>query len=191
MSLFKQLTRLSVTAMDVAHAREFYSDTLGLEEIPRPAFNFPGIWYSLDGDLQLHISLNDQLVRPAIEREKIEARYPHFAPWTAGSGPAALARATPRARSGGGPWERSFSRYPWQDDAMLPHPLRPVPDFLYGTEPGVSLQSVMRRWVATATTRPFALIAMRHTGSGSGSTAAGSPEAMVCSTTPSDPLTAR
>jgi len=62
MSLFKQLTRLSVTAMDVVQAREF---TLGLEEIPRPAFNFPGIWYSLDGDLQLHISLNDQLVRPA------------------------------------------------------------------------------------------------------------------------------
>jgi hypothetical protein len=48
MSLFKQLTRLSVTAMDVAQAREFYSDTLGLEEIPRPAFNFPGIWYSLE-----------------------------------------------------------------------------------------------------------------------------------------------
>ena len=39
--------------------------------------------------------------------------------------------------------------------------------------PGVSLQSVMRCWVATATTPPFPLIAMRHTGSGSGRTAAG------------------
>jgi hypothetical protein len=36
----------------------------------------------LGGDLQLHIILNDELVRPAVEREKIEARYPHFALWT-------------------------------------------------------------------------------------------------------------
>src|SRR5687767_2755767 len=82
MSLFKQFTHVSVTVTDVAKAREFYSDTLGFQEISRPAFNFPGIWYSLGGDLQLHIILNDQLVRPAVERERIEARYPHFALWT-------------------------------------------------------------------------------------------------------------
>ena len=82
MSLFKQFTHVSVTVTDVAKAREFYSDTLGFEEIPRRAFNFPVIWYSLGGDLQLHIILNDQLVRPAVERERIEARYAHFALWT-------------------------------------------------------------------------------------------------------------
>ena len=82
MSLFKQLSHVSVTVTDIAKAREFYSNTLGLEEIPRPAFEFPGIWYSLGGDLQLHIILNDQLVRPAGEREPIQARYPHFALWT-------------------------------------------------------------------------------------------------------------
>jgi catechol 2,3-dioxygenase-like lactoylglutathione lyase family enzyme len=82
MSLFKQLTHVSVTVTDVAKAREFYSQTLGLQEIPRPAFEFPGIWYSLGGDLQLHIILNDQLVRPAVERETIRAQYPHFALWT-------------------------------------------------------------------------------------------------------------
>jgi catechol 2,3-dioxygenase-like lactoylglutathione lyase family enzyme len=82
MSLFRQFTHVSITVTDVAKAREFYSDTLGLQEIARPAFNFPGIWYSLGGELQLHIILNDQLVRPAVEREKIEARYPHFALWT-------------------------------------------------------------------------------------------------------------
>jgi catechol 2,3-dioxygenase-like lactoylglutathione lyase family enzyme len=82
MSLFKQLTHVSVTVTDVARAREFYSNVLGFEEIARPAFDFPGIWYSLGGDLQLHIILNDQLVRPAGERERIVARYPHFALWT-------------------------------------------------------------------------------------------------------------
>ena len=82
MSLFKILSHVSVTVTDVAKARDFYTGVLGFPEIPRPAFDFPGIWYSLGGDLQLHIILNDQLVRPAGEREKIVARYPHFALWT-------------------------------------------------------------------------------------------------------------
>jgi catechol 2,3-dioxygenase-like lactoylglutathione lyase family enzyme len=82
MGLFRQLTHVSVTVTDVGKARRFYSDALGLEEIPRPAFNFPGVWYSLGGDLQLHIILNDRLVRPAVERETIQAQYPHFALWT-------------------------------------------------------------------------------------------------------------
>src|SRR2546428_4992931 len=82
MSLFNRFTHVSVTVTDVAKAREFYSNVLGFQEIARPAFNFPGIWYSLGGDLQLHIILNDALVRPAVERETIEARYPHFALWT-------------------------------------------------------------------------------------------------------------
>jgi catechol 2,3-dioxygenase-like lactoylglutathione lyase family enzyme len=81
-SLFRQFTHVSITVTDVTKAREFYSGVLGLQEIDRPAFNFPGIWYSLGGDLQLHIILNDGLVRPAVERETIEARYPHFALWT-------------------------------------------------------------------------------------------------------------
>ena len=82
MSLFKELNHVSITVTDVAKAREFYTGQLGLEEIPRPAFDFPGIWYSLGGGLSLHIILNDQLVRDATEREKIVARYPHFALWT-------------------------------------------------------------------------------------------------------------
>jgi len=41
MSLFKELNHVSITVTDVAKAREFYSDTLGLQEIARPAFNFP------------------------------------------------------------------------------------------------------------------------------------------------------
>jgi catechol 2,3-dioxygenase-like lactoylglutathione lyase family enzyme len=82
MSLFKELNHVSITVTDVAKAREFYTGVLGFQEIPRPAFDFPGIWYSLNAGLSLHIILNDQLVRPAVEREKIEARYGHFALWT-------------------------------------------------------------------------------------------------------------
>jgi glyoxylase I family protein len=82
MKLFSELNHVSITVTDVAKAREFYTGVLGLEEIARPAFDFPGIWYSLGKGLSLHIILNDQLVRPAVEREKISARYPHFALWT-------------------------------------------------------------------------------------------------------------
>ena len=80
--LFKILSHVSVTVTDVAKARDFYTGVLGFPEIPRPAFDFPGIWYSLGGDLQLHIILNDQLVRDPSERDRIVARYPHFALWT-------------------------------------------------------------------------------------------------------------
>ena len=82
MKLFKDLNHVSITVTDVAKAREFYTGTLGLEEIPRPAFDCPGIWYSLGNGLSLHIILNDQLVRPAVDRKKITARYAHFAVWT-------------------------------------------------------------------------------------------------------------
>ena len=82
MKLFKEVNHVSITVTDVEKARGFYTGVLGLEEIPRPAFNFPGIWYSLNNGLSLHIILNDQLLRPAVERERIEARYPHFALWT-------------------------------------------------------------------------------------------------------------
>jgi len=82
MSLFKQIQHVSITVTDVEKARDFYTRTLGFQEIARPAFDFPGIWYSLGGDLQLHIILNEELVKPAVERETITARYGHFALWT-------------------------------------------------------------------------------------------------------------
>jgi catechol 2,3-dioxygenase-like lactoylglutathione lyase family enzyme len=80
--LFTALNHVSITVTDVAKAREFYTGLLGLREIPRPAFDFPGIWHDLGTGLSLHIILNDQLVRPAVERETIQARYAHFALWT-------------------------------------------------------------------------------------------------------------
>ena len=79
---FKILSHVSVTVTDVTKARDFYSGVLGFQEISRPAFDFPGIWYGIGNGLSLHIILNDELVRPAVERETIEARYAHFALWT-------------------------------------------------------------------------------------------------------------
>ena len=48
------LHHVSVSVTDLKRAKQFYGDALGLEEIARPPFDFPGAWYRL-GDRQLHL----------------------------------------------------------------------------------------------------------------------------------------
>ena len=79
---FKIFSHVSVTVTDLEKAEAFYGGVLGLQQVPRPDFGFPGVWYSLGGDLQLHIIVNEKLTRPPVERESFELRYPHFALWT-------------------------------------------------------------------------------------------------------------
>ena len=79
---FKAFSHVSVTVTDLEKAKAFYGDLFGLGEIPRPDFDFPGAWYSLGGDLQLHIMVNEKLTRPPVERESFEVCYPHVALWT-------------------------------------------------------------------------------------------------------------
>ena len=72
---------VSVCVTDLERARAFYGGTLGLKEIPRPAFDFPGVWYGLDGDIALHIMVTDRRPRRP-DRERFDLVYPHFALWT-------------------------------------------------------------------------------------------------------------
>jgi len=44
----------SLDTEDVERARGFYGDLLGLDEIERPDFGFPGAWYQA-GPVQLHL----------------------------------------------------------------------------------------------------------------------------------------
>jgi catechol 2,3-dioxygenase-like lactoylglutathione lyase family enzyme len=44
MGLFKHMSHVSITVTDIQKTRDFYTGTLGFQEIPRPAFDFPGIW---------------------------------------------------------------------------------------------------------------------------------------------------
>jgi catechol 2,3-dioxygenase-like lactoylglutathione lyase family enzyme len=46
---FQTFSHVSVTVTDVEKARWFYGQVLGLSELPRPDFGFPGIWYRLAG----------------------------------------------------------------------------------------------------------------------------------------------
>jgi glyoxylase I family protein len=48
------LHHVSISVTDLTRARHFYGEVLGLLEITRPPFDFPGAWYQL-GDRQLHL----------------------------------------------------------------------------------------------------------------------------------------
>jgi len=56
-----------ITVKDLARARRFYSELLGLKEIARPDLGFPGIWYGI-GACQLHLMVPPE-GRPAGEPE--------------------------------------------------------------------------------------------------------------------------
>jgi catechol 2,3-dioxygenase-like lactoylglutathione lyase family enzyme len=80
---FERLSHVSVTVSDLEKARRFYGGLLGLREIPRPDFGFPGVWYRLGGDLELHvIVIETGSARPA-EPRPFDIRDRHFALWVA------------------------------------------------------------------------------------------------------------
>ena len=76
---FTAVSHISVTVTKLEDAKAFYGGVLGLREIPRPDFRFPGAWYALDGDLALHVTVKDAMpVRPTDPR-RFDTRDPHFA----------------------------------------------------------------------------------------------------------------
>jgi len=53
--LFLQLNHVALHVADLEKSVAFYRDVLRLEPIPRPAFNFPGAWFRLGVDQDLHL----------------------------------------------------------------------------------------------------------------------------------------
>jgi catechol 2,3-dioxygenase-like lactoylglutathione lyase family enzyme len=50
-----ELNHIAIYVTDVKRSREFYRDVLQLEQIARPAFNFPGAWFRLGSQQELHL----------------------------------------------------------------------------------------------------------------------------------------
>jgi len=44
---------VTLICADLAATRRFYVDVLGMSEVPRPAFGFPGLWFQ-SGHVQIH-----------------------------------------------------------------------------------------------------------------------------------------
>jgi catechol 2,3-dioxygenase-like lactoylglutathione lyase family enzyme len=68
---------VSLTVTDLERSRRFYRHILGLPEIPRPPFNFPGAWFQLGAGQQLHLIVH---TNPTFRTGKdLETRDLHFA----------------------------------------------------------------------------------------------------------------
>ena len=52
--IVKRAHHVSISVSDIEKARAFYGELLGLAEVERPDFGFPGAWYAA-GDVQLHL----------------------------------------------------------------------------------------------------------------------------------------
>jgi glyoxylase I family protein len=70
------LHHVSIPVTDLTRAKRFYSDILGLREIPRPPFDFEGAWYQL-GDRQLHLIVHPG-TRTLRGTTAIDSRDGHF-----------------------------------------------------------------------------------------------------------------
>jgi len=53
-----ELNHIAIYVTDVKRSGEFYLEVLELEPIPRPAFNFPGAWFRLGTNQELHLIAN-------------------------------------------------------------------------------------------------------------------------------------
>jgi catechol 2,3-dioxygenase-like lactoylglutathione lyase family enzyme len=73
----QSLHHVTLTATDLDRARQFYREVLGLKEIDRPPFPFPGAWFEVAGGQQLHLIVHGDAT---LRGEKgIDTRDNHFA----------------------------------------------------------------------------------------------------------------
>ncbi|MBI1901925.1 MAG: DUF1805 domain-containing protein [Planctomycetia bacterium] len=50
----RTLDHVTVVVSDLDRSRKFYCGILGMREVPRPTFSFPGLWFQA-GDTQIHL----------------------------------------------------------------------------------------------------------------------------------------
>jgi glyoxylase I family protein len=53
------LHHVAVCVTDIDRAKRFYAEVLGLQEVARPDFPFPGAWYELPNGTQIHLIVHD------------------------------------------------------------------------------------------------------------------------------------
>jgi glyoxylase I family protein len=51
---------VSLPVTDLERSKRFYSEVLGLREIERPPFDFPGAWFNVGGQQHLHLIVSER-----------------------------------------------------------------------------------------------------------------------------------
>ena len=67
---------VSLTVHDLERSRIFYRDILGLSEIARPPFNFPGAWFQVGASQHLHLIVH---TNSTFRHKPLDTRDLHFA----------------------------------------------------------------------------------------------------------------
>ena len=73
----ESIHHVSLGVTDLERSRKFYTDILGLEEIARPAFGFPGAWFSAGASQQVHLIVHPHSTFRT--GKGLDTRYGHFA----------------------------------------------------------------------------------------------------------------
>lgn len=66
---------------DLEQARYFYGTVLGLEEVPRPDFGFPGIWYRVSDTQMIHITPGRNQEPSRLPLDAMTPRDTHLCLW--------------------------------------------------------------------------------------------------------------
>jgi catechol 2,3-dioxygenase-like lactoylglutathione lyase family enzyme len=66
----------ALTVSDIERSRKFYREILGMKEIPRPPFPFPGAWFQIGDSQQFHLIVHD---RATFREKPLDTRDVHFA----------------------------------------------------------------------------------------------------------------
>jgi len=77
----KNLDHVTLVVKDLDRSREFYAGVLGMEEVPRPAFSFDGLWFQA-GITQIHLILEHAESGPAgnaVPDHRVKSRTHHVA----------------------------------------------------------------------------------------------------------------
>jgi lactoylglutathione lyase len=79
-----ELNHVAIHVSDVARSCEFFERVLRLEKIPRPAFDFPGAWFRLGTQQELHlIGRTNEPVEPRSRNNHFALMVDHIAEWEA------------------------------------------------------------------------------------------------------------
>ena len=65
-------SHVALVVRDLKRSRWFYGDLLGLKTIPRPPFDFPGHWYQVGPESQLHLMVYEENIPKTMRHIALE-----------------------------------------------------------------------------------------------------------------------